>query len=201
MVEQDGVEVPEWFAMSAPYRREMIAKELLDKKGIENFIPMRYAVVSNRLGHKSKRLVPAIHNLIFAHTTRTAIQAAKQGVNCLQYHTRLEEGRNRPIIVPDGQMEQFIAICNQQDEEVRFLSPEEIDLEKGTRVRIIGGRFDGVEGRFVKVKGVRNRRVVVELEHITTVVLSEIEPDLIEVIEEQPVRGRREKNDETVVRS
>lgn len=184
MSEQPQNEPLEWFVMSAPYRREMIAKKLLDSKGIENFIPMRYAVVSDKVGRKCKRLVPAIHNLIFAHTTRTAIKAAKSGVNCLQYHTRQSEGRRIPITVPDPDMAQFIAICANHDEALRFLSPEEITLSEGTPVRIIGGRFDGIVGRFVKVKGVRNRRVVVELEHITTVVLTEIAPNLIEVIAE-----------------
>ncbi len=173
-----------WFAMSAPYRREMAAKELLDKKGIENFIPMRRAVVTNRLGKRMLRMVPAIHNLIFAHTDRATLQTIKSGVNCLQYRTRPENGKNVPIVVPDKQMEQFITICNEQNEELRYLDPWETDLPKGTRVRIVGGKFDGIEGRFVKVKGVRNRRVVVEIEHITTVVLSEIESDLIERIEE-----------------
>lgn len=183
MSENEQMQEVKWFAMSAPYRREMIARELLDKKGIENFIPMRYAVVSNRAGHKVRRLVPAIHNLIFAHTTRATLQAVKQGVNCLQYRTRPEGGRNIPIVVPDAQMEQFITLCENHCEELRYLQPDEIDLQKGTWVRILGGRFDGIEGRFVKVKGIRNRRVVVEIEGLAAVALTEIEPDLIEVIE------------------
>lgn len=172
-----------WFAMSAPYRREMIAKELLDQKGVENFIPMRYDAVSTRRGSKTKKLVPAIHNLIFARTTRPTIQTIKRGVNCLQYLTKVSEGKNIPIVVPDRQMQQFMTICEQYNEQLRFVNPDEIDLKRGDRVRIIGGEFDGVEGRFVKVKGIRNRRVVVELENITTVVLTEIAPDLIEILE------------------
>ena len=36
---------PVWFAMSAPYRRELRAKEFLDSKGVECFIPMKEALV------------------------------------------------------------------------------------------------------------------------------------------------------------
>ena len=34
----------QWFAMRATYRRGMQIKALLDKEGINNFIPMRYEV-------------------------------------------------------------------------------------------------------------------------------------------------------------
>ena len=33
-----------WFAMRVTYRREMKAKRLLDEAGIENFVPLRFAV-------------------------------------------------------------------------------------------------------------------------------------------------------------
>ena len=35
----------QWFAMSAPYRRELKAKEMLDNAGIENFVPMTRAII------------------------------------------------------------------------------------------------------------------------------------------------------------
>lgn len=31
-----------WFAMRVTYHRELEAKRLLDEKGVENFIPMKY---------------------------------------------------------------------------------------------------------------------------------------------------------------
>lgn len=43
-----------WFAMSSPYCREMKAKELLDRHGIKNFIPMvrKQVVVDDELETK-----------------------------------------------------------------------------------------------------------------------------------------------------
>ena len=64
-----------------------------------------------------------------------------------------------------------------------YLEPSMINFAKGTRVRIIGGAFDGVEGCFVKIKGVRSRRVVVEVEGLA-VATAEIEPQYIEIITE-----------------
>ena len=53
----------------------------------------------------------------------------------------------------------------------------------GTRVRIIGGDFEGQEGLFLKVKGARDRRVVIEVQGVIAVAMATIHPDLIEVIE------------------
>lgn len=168
--------------MSAPYRRELIAKEYLDGKGVECFVPMKEALVERRNGVKRRQMVPAIHNLIFVHTSKERIKQLKQGVNFLQYHTRPQGGKNVPVIVPDSQMQQFITICTANNESITYLRPEEIDIRKGTRVRVHGGAFDGTEGHFVKVQGKRNRRVVMLIEGITAVALTEISTDFIEVI-------------------
>ena len=171
-----------WFAMSAPYRRERIAKEFLESKGIECFVPMKTALVEKRNGTKQRQLVPAIHNLVFVHTDKETIKTLKQGVNFLQYHTRPVNGKNVPIIVPDSQMQQFIAVTQAGNDSLTYLRPDEIDLAKGTKVRVHGGAFDGTEGFFVKVQGKRSRRVVLLIEGITAVALAEISSDFIEVI-------------------
>ena len=171
-----------WFAMSAPYRRELIAKEFLEQRGIDCFVPMKEALVEKRNGSKRRQMVPAIHNLIFVHTTKETIKYLKQGVNFLQYCTRPVAGKNVPIIVPDYQMQQFIAITNASNASITYLRPEEVNIEKGTKVRVHGGIFDGTEGYFVKVQGKRSRRVVMLIEGITAVALTEISTDFIEII-------------------
>ena len=178
----DNENAPVWFAMSAPYRRELKAKEFLDKKSVECFVPMKQALIEKCNGVKSRQMVPAIHNIIFVHTTRERIKELKQGVNFLQYHTRPVAGKNIPIIVPDRQMQQFIAVTATANEEITYLRPEELDIRQGTKVRVHGGVFDGTEGYFVKVQGKRSRRVVILIEGITAVALTEISTDFIEVI-------------------
>lgn len=171
-----------WFAMSAPYRRELKAKERLDGMGIESFVPMTKAIVERR-GTKKRETVPAIHNLIFVHTTKNIIKQAKQSIEYLQYRTKPCNGKNTPITVPDREMEQFIAITNVRMEEITYLLPDEIDIKKGTKVRIHGGTFNGTEGIFVKIKGKRNRRVVVLIEGLAAVAINaELSPDIIEIL-------------------
>lgn len=171
-----------WFALSAPYRSEMKAKTLLEKNDIQCFIPMQYKLVENRSGKKQKKLLPIISNLVFAKTYKQKLQEVKNGVPYLQYRTVTEENKNIPIIVPEDQMNNFMAVCNTYSEELIYLFPDEVNLKKGTKVRIIGGCFDGVEGIFIKVKGTRKKRVVVLIQGVAAVATTEISDDLIEVL-------------------
>ena len=47
---------------------------------------------------------------------------------------------------------------------------------------LTGGDFEGQEGVFLKVKGARDRRVVIAIQGIIAVAMATIHPDLIEVI-------------------
>lgn len=50
-------------------------------------------------------------------------------------------------------------------------------------MRIHGGTFNGTEGIFVKIKGKRNRRVVVLIEGLAAVAINaELSPDIIEIL-------------------
>ena len=172
-----------WFAMSAPYQKELEAQRLLERASIESFVPMCYKVMA-RNGKKHRAWLPAVSNLIFVRTTKPLIQETKRHIPFLQYLTRPESGRNIPIIVPDDQMTQFIAVCRSREEKLVYLTGDEVSrLGKGTPVRILGGVFDGVKGSFVRMKGCRSKRVVVQVQGIVAVVLAEVQPDLIEVIE------------------
>ena len=63
-----------------------------------------------------------------------------------------------------------------------YFHPDELNLAIGTKVRITVGDFEGQEGIFLKVKGARDRRVVIEIQGVIAVALATIHPDLIEVI-------------------
>lgn len=182
MESNEKEEILEWFAMSAPHRKEMEAKRLLENNSIECFIPMCNSIVTIR-NRKERRLLPAVSNLVFAHASREKIQEVKRGVSFLQYKVLKEGERNIPITVSEREMQQFIAFCEVRSENIIFLSPEEVDLEKGTPVKIIGGEFDGHKGWFVKVKGKREKRVVVRVKNVAAAAVN-ILPAYLQVIDE-----------------
>ena len=157
-----------WFVMRA-YKSEKRAEEKLKgKDGLEYFIPKYYAV---RVYHgvKSKRLVPVIPNLVFVHASRIQITEFKKRYNFLQF-VMWEKSTGLEYLV-----------SSQYEENISYYNPDELDLRKGRRVRIHGGKLNGVMGVFMQVQGKRNRRVVVLLEGVMAVA-AEVHPDLIEVI-------------------
>lgn len=169
-----------WFVMRA-YKSEKKAEEKLGgKDGLEYYIPKCYA---ERVYHgvKSKRFVPVIPNLVFVHASRIQISNFKKRYNFLQFVMWEKKTGSEYMVVPDEQMESFIKVSSQYEENISFYKSNEIDLHKGTRVRIHGGKFEGVKGVFMRVQGKRNRRVVVVLEGVMAAV-AEVHPDLIEVI-------------------
>jgi transcription antitermination factor NusG len=171
-----------WYVMRA-YKAEKKAEEMLGgENGLEFFIAKQYAVREYH-GVKGKHLVPAIPGMVFVHAGHDQIVDFKQhGGNFLQFVTRKTASGPEYLKVPDAQMDNFIKVASRYDIETTYFKPEEVDLEKGTRVRILGGPFNGVTGVFMRVQGKRARRLLVQLEGISTLA-TDISPDLIEVIE------------------
>ncbi len=172
-------ETETWFAMRATYRREPDAMRLLEKEKLGCFVPMQYKICIKK-GKKIRVLVPVIHNLLFVHARPSDLKRVKSQVAYLQYITDTRSGQK--IIVPDVQMQRFIAVAGTYNDHLLYFQPEELNLSKGTKVRITGGDFAGQEGIFLKVKGARDRRVVIEIQGVIVVALATVHPDLIEVV-------------------
>ena len=176
-------EQPQWYAMSATYCRELKAQAALGEASLQCYVPMRYQLV--RKGAVRRRmLVPVIHNLIFVYGLRSRIDTVKRKIEWLQYRTIVQGGKNVPIVVPAKQMADFRRVCESENEKVEVLLPGHVRLAKGTRVRIVGGEWNGVEGVFARLAGHRSRCVVVEIPMVASVATATISPDQIELIEE-----------------
>ncbi len=181
-VNKDGAEM-RWYAMSATFGRELKAKEFLEKNNVRCFVPLRYQLVKGRSKDKVRKLVPAISNLVFVNATKDNIKILKTKLPYLQYHTRPDGGKNIPITVPCAQMEQFIAVCNTYNEKMSFVRPDEIKLTEGTRIRIVGGAFDGIEGTFVRIDKGKQKHVVINVDRIVAIVLAKVNDGYIQVLE------------------
>ena len=151
-----------WYVVRVTYSRELSLKDYLDKADIENFIPMHYEYIM-RNERRVRKLVPAIHNLVFIRSTRACIDEIKNNyaLNIPVRYIMNRETR-QPVIIPDAQMRSFI-------------------LVKGTKVRITGGVFEGAVGEFVRLR--HDRRVVVNIEGVMAVATTFIHSSLIEPIE------------------
>ena len=82
-----------WYAVRVTYSRELSLKDYLDKEGIENFIPMHYEYIV-RNERRVRKLVPAIHNLVFIRSTRACIDEIKNNFSLnipIRYITKVSQ--------------------------------------------------------------------------------------------------------------
>lgn len=171
-----------WFAMRDLSRSnaKKPAYKLLEKLQFEVFTPMMQRL-SVKHGRRVNENVPVIHDLLFVHATRTALDPTVAKTDTLQYRY-VRGGYCEPMVVPDADMERFIAAV-QASETPEFFSPEDITPTMyGRRVRVIGGALDGYEGHLLSVRGSKHKRLLVELQDFITASVK-VSPDLIEILE------------------
>ena len=167
--------------MRATYGRNLMVQRLLEMNKIESFVPMRKRTTKS--GHRIKTdLIPVVRDLIFVHDKRENIQEIKGKISCLHYITTPSGERNIPVEVPDEQMHQFMAVCNEIDDSAEIFADGEPLFKVGERVRVTGGAFKGCEGQLVKIEGKRSKRFVVSIEGIIAVAVSGITAENIEKI-------------------
>lgn len=169
-----------WYALRVTYSRELTFKEYLDSENIENFIPMHYEYVTKG-DRRVRKLVPVVHNLVFVRSSRNCIDCIKDETS-LPIRYIMNKETNHPIIIPERQMRNFIAVAGTNEEQLVYLEPSAVTFRKGQRVRVTGGVFEGVEGEFIRVRN--DRRVMVSIQGVMAVATTFIHPSFIELINE-----------------
>lgn len=168
-----------WYVMRSIFKTELKTKAKLDQAGIRAFIPMSRSVkITN--GRKSTIHVPVVRNLLFVYSDQKTLAPFLTADSKFQYTFRRGGQENEPLVVPDHQMQQFINAVELSERPLYF-TPADLNIAKGTKIRIIGGPLDGTVGMFMKVKGARTKRLVIELSDNLAVAV-DINPDLIEVL-------------------
>lgn len=180
----ESLEQVRWFVMRAYKSEQAVEDRLKGKGGLEYFIPKHY-VLRVYHGMKSKRLVPVIPGLVFVHASHKQIIEFKKSYNRLQFVIFKRNNEMEYLIVPDKQMDSFMSVASRYEENMTYFKPEEINIGKGTWIRIHGGEFDNVEGMFVRIKG--KHKLVVMVGDIIGISV-EISPDFIEVIPKKQKR-------------
>ena len=169
---------PIWFPMRITYgraERMFRLQQQLDVEGIENFLPLRYEYSKTENWGVKKELVPAIHGLIFVHSTRerlTELKMTRKEFEPMRYMTSRLTGNptNSVLTVPTSQMQNFMRVASVQDERFIYLENMEFVAKPGKKVRITDGDFKGVDGVIKRIK--KNQCVVVQIEGVAAIALT-----------------------------
>lgn len=178
MRENEGEQ--QWFSVGClSPQRELKVRDDARQHGLEAFVPLQYKVKTVR-GQKQRALVPAIAGLIFVKGTLDEVKDYLSH-SPLQVYIRKSTFSNKEdyLIVPTKAMEDFIAVTEHHEEHVTYFRPEEISLQAGDQIRIKGGVYDGREGVIMRIKGKRNKQLVVQIPGMIVAAV-EIAPEMVE---------------------
>jgi transcription antitermination factor NusG len=175
-----------WYVLFAANGKAVKIKPCLEEASIEYFFPKYYKDRKIRGSDERYERVslPLLGNLIFVKSSKNVLDPVlKETKLRLSISSDLyyrDFGDKRIIVIPENQMRNFIAVAGNEKEQIIYLSNEEVNLRKGTKVRITGGVFAGVEGIFMRIKG--DKRLVVSIPNLFSVATAYIPSQYVQEI-------------------
>ena len=156
-------EVPtlHWYAIKAFWRRTSAVTETFDDAGTEYY---------------AQKILPSY---IFVHTDRPTIKKMQSA--CFgKYYVYADRETKEPCIIPDKEFETFRIVTSAAASGLEFLDDNPEKYQKGDKVRVTGGPFEGAEGYVVRIK--KDRRLVVTISGVAAIATSFIPMELLEKI-------------------
>lgn len=148
-----------WFAIRTFYCKEESVARYLSSHGIEHFIPQRYQEEVTLDGERKRKLVPAVHNLLFIKSTISEKEMKDIISQCPVSVSIIKNQETKKYYqIPNSQMVEFRAICDPNYKDTLYVEQEVAEARVGEEVRVVRGQFTGLKGKLVRYK---NRSYVV----------------------------------------
>jgi transcription antitermination factor NusG len=195
MAETDK-DTEQWYVLGClSVHHEEKVRDALRQAGFRSYVPMKYEVKTVRR-QKQRTMVPAITGLIFARGSEEALKEYIQHQSRESIYMRKSTFSNKQdyLTVADYAMERFIEFTNIQQENISFFRPEELNLKEGETIRIKSGLYNGYEGTILRIKGKRNKHLVVQIPGVIIAAV-EIEPEVVELISSEEGGRRKEEGE------
>ena len=177
-----------WFVIRTNCGQEQKGMDYLSGKGIKTFSPT-VTQIKEIDGVPTPVTVYSLPILFFAQGTEQTLKPLVElnpEANYLRFYCRYyNDGgkRRRQIItIPQTQMNSFLKICEAKDLNMRIYNEVIHKFDKGKRVRVIEGPYQGVEGRAIRIFG--QQRVGVVIDDILTAVTSYVPSAYLEKLDE-----------------
>jgi transcription antitermination factor NusG len=161
--------------------RDLEGKRERDLEGegdVRCFVPMHTVekYTGGKLEYSREQLVKS---LLFVQCTPETLSRtrAKFAGQVAPYYDSIT---GRPLVIPDRQMDAFIALCDFKDSGLEYLGQDEGKYHLGDKVRVTEGVFKGLEGHIKRIR--HDRRLVVTIDGIAAFATGFIPPAFLEVI-------------------
>ena len=198
---EENNDIQQWFCLGCTSsQKELKVRDDVRRYGLEAFVPLKYDIKKVRQ-QEQRKLVPAISGLMFAKGT---VDEVKDYVSNSHFSVYIRKStfsnKEDYLTVPTKAMDDFIAVTVEHETHITYFKPEEIKLQAGDQIRVKGGIYDGKEGIIMRIKGKRNKHLVVQIPGLLVAAV-EMTPDLIELKsnkeEEEIINEKPSKNIDT----
>ena len=173
-VENVPFENKQWFVLRVSYGRIIKAKALVEAKGLECYVHLRYKEVRKQ-GKKRIITEPLLPSFLFVHASAEQVDSFLQNKNIkapenkalLSYyydhtsHCEKSPTKNPPLVISDAAMDNFIRLTFIHNPHIIPVTSDNIKYKLGDEVVITEGEFKDIHGRVTRIAG--QQRVVVEL--------------------------------------
>ena len=173
-VENVPFENKQWFVLRVSYGRIIKAKALVEAKGLECYVPLRYKEVRKK-GKKRIITEPLLPSFLFVHASAEQVDSLLQNksikpienIALLSYyydHTsqcEISPTKNPPLVISDSVMDNFIRLTSIHNPHIIPVTSDNIKYKLGDEVVITDGEFKDIRGRVARIVG--QQRVLVEL--------------------------------------
>jgi transcriptional antiterminator RfaH len=161
-------ETPRWFAVYSGFKKEKIAKKLLEKKGIEVYLPIQKVV--RKYDRKIKKLeIPLINCYLFVRITKSEYVRVLE----TEYISRFIKIGKDLFAIPEAEIEIMQRILGEKIE----IEMEQNTFYQGDEVTISQGNLAGLKGKLISFQG--KEKVMVELNTIGYSMMIEMDKNLI----------------------
>ncbi len=149
---------------------------------MEYYAPFVKETYTNNRGKEVVFERPFIPSLFFMRSSVTQAECLEESLpgKARLYRHQTEKGYC-PIAIPLRQMEMFIKATQYADDDLDIFEDDAFWMKKGVRVRVTGGKFEGLEGEIKRIDG--DHRLVVTVEGICAVATAYIPKCYLEKIE------------------
>lgn len=159
---------PQWFAIYCAFKKEKFAKKLLEKKGIETYLPLQKVV--RKYDRKIKKLeIPLINCYLFVRIIKSDYVTVLE----TDYISRFVKIGKDLLAIPDAEIEIMQRILGENI----ALEIEQSMFYQGDEVLITQGNLTGLTGKLVSFQG--KEKVVVQLNTIGYSIQMEMEKNLL----------------------
>lgn len=191
-----------WYAMRVFMNKVALCRDLFnqfnnvlkDSDQMKNTFPedmmgdvMEYYapfVIERHVNSQGKKIVverPLIPSLFFMRSNkRQALCLEQELCGKARLYRQLVDFDPHPIAIPKRQMQMFMMVSSGDQEGLEYFEDGAFNWKKGERVRVIDGRFKGLEGEIKRING--DHRLIVTIEGICAVATTYIPRCFLEKI-------------------